>query len=289
MDFNSVALFVKVVQYGSFSETARQTNTPVATISRRIADLEETLKVRLLERSTRNMRMTEAGTVFYEYAACGLEAFETGLSTLGNQQQELIGTLRLSLPPTFLPWQKLLQDFQSRYRQVKVEIFITERRINLIEDEIDVALRVGDRKDKQAITRKLGEYQHQIVASPDFLNHYGEPSRPEQLLTMPCISWNNHKDVTIWLLGNQAIQITPILQVNDYFHLLQLVLTGAYITELPPFLIQEHLANGQLKRVLQEYQLPTQELHLLYPSRNQLSRLVKTYIDFCSEWVDRFF
>lgn len=171
MDYNSAALFVKVVQYGSFSETARRTNTPVATVSRWIAELEKDLGIRLLERSTRHLRMTQAGTKFYEYAARGFEAFETGLSILENQQQELTGTLRLSLPPTFFPWQELLQDFQVRYSKVKLEIFITERKINLIEDGIDVALRVGDRKDNQTIARKLGEYRHQPVASPYFLEN----------------------------------------------------------------------------------------------------------------------
>lgn len=289
MDLNSAALFVKVVQYGSFSETARRTNTPVATVSRWIADLEKDLGVRLLERSTRRLRMTQAGTTFYEYAARGLEAFETGLSILEDQQQELTGTLRLSLPPAFLPMQKLLQDFQVRYCQVKLEIFITERKINLIEDGIDVALRVGELKDNQTIARKLGEYRHQLVASPDFLEKYGEPSQPEQLLTMPCASWNTRTDTIKWSLGDESVQIAPILQVNDYLHLLKLVLAGTYFTELPPFLIKEHLASGRLKTLLEDYPLPTLQLNLLYPSSKQLSRLVSTYIDFCTEWVDCLF
>lgn len=289
MDFNAAALFVKVVQYGSFSETARRINTPVATVSRRIADLEKDLGVRLLERSTRYVRLTAGGTAFYEYAIRGLEAFESGLSILENQQRELTGTLRLSLPPTFLPWQGLLQDFQTRYRQVRLEIFITERKINLIEDGIDVALRVGDRKENQAIARKLGEYRHQLVASPDYLEQYGEPFQPEQLLTVPCASWNARTGEATWALGNEPVQIAPFLQVNDYLHLLQLALAGACVTELPPFLIQEHLDSGRLKTVLNDYPLPIQQLNLLYPSCKHLSPLVSTYIDFCSEWVDRLF
>ncbi len=289
MDFNSAALFVKVVQYGSFSETARRINMPVATVSRRIADLEKDLGVRLLERSTRYLRLTECGTAFYEYAARGLEAFESGLSTLENQQQELTGTLRLSLPATFLPWQALLQDFQARYCQVKLEIFMTERKINLIEDGIDVTLRVGDRKDNQAIARKLGEYRHQLVASPAYLKQYGEPSQPEQLLAMPCASWNAQTGEATWLLRNEPVQVAPFLQVNNYLYLLKLALAGACVTELPPFLIQEHLASGRLKTLLHDYPLPTQQLNLLYPSRKQLSSLVRIYINFCSEWVADFF
>ncbi len=240
-------------------------------------------------RSTCYRGRTEGGTAFYEYAVCGLEAFEIGLSTLENQQQELTGTLRLSLSPGFLPWQELLQDFQACYRQVKLEIFITERKINLIEDRIDVTLRVGDRKDSQTIARQLGEYRYQLVASPAYLEQYGEPYQPEQLLTMPCASWNVRTDATTWSLGNKSIQIAPFLQVNDYLHLLKLLLAGACVTELPPFLIQEHLVSGRLKTLLKDYPLSTQQLNLLYPSHKQLSRLVKTYIDFCSEWADSLF
>lgn len=290
MDFNSAALFAKVVQYGSFSETARRINMPVATVSRRIADLEKDLGVRLLERSTRHLRLTGSGTAFYEYAARGLEAFESGLSTLENQHQELTGTLRLSIPSTFLPWQELLQDFQARYRQVKLEILMTERKLDLIEDGIDVALRFGDPKDNRAIAKKLGKDRHQLVASPAYLAQYGEPSQPEQLLTMPCASWNNQiGGTTTWLLGNESLQIAPFLQVNNYTYLLQLTLAGACVTELPPFLVREHLASGQLKTILPDYPLLTQEVNLLYPSRKQLSPLIRIYIDFCSEWVTGLF
>lgn len=285
MDFNAVALFVKVVQYGSFSETARRTNIPIATVSRRIKELEEDLGFRLLERSTRHLRLTDAGTSFFNYANQGVEAFETGLSSLNHDQLNLSGTLRLSLPPGFIPWQKLLQEFQARYPHVKIELLVTERRIDLIEDGIDVALRIGDRKDNRAIGRKLGEYRHLLVTSPILLRKYGEPSHPKDLIKMPCACWRVSTESKSWLLGDETIQISPFFQVNDYLHLLELALAGICVTELPPFLAQDSIANGQLKRLLTNYPLPLCELNLLYPSRKQLSRLVKTYIDFCFEWV----
>jgi DNA-binding transcriptional LysR family regulator len=285
MDLNAVALFVKVVQYGSFSETARRTNIPVATVSRRIKELEEDLGFRLLERSTRYLRLTDAGTSFLAYANQGVEAFETGLSSLNHDQQNLSGTLRLSLPPGFIPWRKLLQEFQVRYPNVNIELLVTERRVDLIEDGIDVALRIGDRKDNRAIAKKLGEYRHVLVTSPIFLRKYGELSHPKDLINVPCGSWRVPTDSTIWFLGDEMIQINPFFQVNDYLHLLELALVGICVTELPPFLAQDYIADGQLKRLLRSYPLPLHELNLLYPSRKQLSRLVKTYIDFCSEWV----
>jgi DNA-binding transcriptional LysR family regulator len=289
MDLNAVALFVKVVQYGSFSETARRTHIPVATVSRRIKELEKDLGIRLLERSTRYLRLTDAGTSFFDYANQGVESFETGLYSLNHDQLNLSGTLRLSLPPGFIPWRKLLKEFQARYPDVNIELLVTERRVDLIEDGIDVALRIGDRKDHRAIAKKLGEYRHLLVTSPIFLRKYGELSHPNDLIDLPCASWRVSTDSKIWLLGDETIQIDPFFQVNDYLHLLESALAGICVTELPPFLAQDYIADGQLKCLLRNYPLPLHEMNLLYPSRKQLSRLVKTYIDFCSEWVVNLF
>ncbi|MEM7796878.1 MAG: LysR family transcriptional regulator [Cyanobacteria bacterium P01_D01_bin.71] len=285
MDFNAVALFVKVVQHGSFSETARRTNIPVATVSRRIQALEATLGVRLLERSTRRLHLTDAGTSFWQFANQGIEAFETGLATLDRDQVDFSGRLRLSLPPGFMPWRQLLREFQTCYPNVTVDVLVTERRVDLIEDGIDVALRIGDRKHQHLISQKLGEYRHLLVASPNLLQKYRVPQSPKQLLQMPCASWKAPADTTVWLLGNQSIQIAPQLQVNDYLHLLELAVAGVYVTELPPFLAQAAIANGDLVHLLEDYPLPASELNLLYPSRRHLSHLVKTYIGFCSQWV----
>ncbi|MBT9317814.1 LysR family transcriptional regulator [Leptothoe spongobia] len=285
MNFNAIALFVKVVQYGSFSETARRTGTPVATVSRRIQALEKALGVRLLERSTRRLRLTDAGASFWQYANQGVEAFETGLSTLDRDQLDLSGKLRLSLPPGFVPWRQLLQDFQVRYPNVKFDVLVTERRVDLIEDGIDVALRIGDRKHEQAIAHKLGEYRHVLVANSSLLQKYGTLQSPKQLLQMPCASWKAPADTITWQLGSESIQIAPRLQVNDYLHLLELAIAGVYVTELPPFLARAAIFKGDLVHLLEDYPLPMSELNLLYPSRRHLSRLVRTYIDFCSQWV----
>ncbi|MGF1482199.1 MAG: LysR family transcriptional regulator [Cyanophyceae cyanobacterium] len=283
MDLNAAALFVKVVQYGSFSETARRTHVPVATVSRRIAELEKDLGFRLLERSTRYLRLTDAGAKFLEYAKRGVEAFETGLATLDHYQHELSGTLHLSIPPGFIPWRQVLQDFQERYPKVNIELLVTERRVDLIEDGIDVALRIGERQDNRAVHQTIGEYRHLLVASPILLKKYSEPLHPEHLLRMPRASW--HPIGSTWRLGDKLIQITPFFQVNDYLHLLEVALAGQCVTELPPFLAQDYIANGQLQHLLSNYPLPLCEINLLYPSRRQLSRLVRTYIDFCSERV----
>ncbi|MEM9947171.1 MAG: LysR family transcriptional regulator [Cyanobacteria bacterium P01_D01_bin.36] len=288
MDLNAAALFVKVVQYGSFSETARRTNTPVATVSRRIKQLENTLGFRLLERSTRYLRLTAAGESFLEHAIQGVEAFEAGQSTLEQYQIELSGTLRLSVPSGFLPYRKLLQAFQTTHPNVTIELFATERKVDLIEEGIDVALRIGSRKDNQAVSQPLGSYRHLLVASPNLLKNCTPIEHPSHLQTLPCATWKNPTGTNLWHLGEEIIEVHPFIQVNDYLHLQELALSGECVTELPPFLAKSHIDSAQLTHLLQDYPFPDCDLNLLYPSGKHLSRLVRTYLEFCSEWATHF-
>lgn len=281
MDLDAVALFVEVVKAGSFSAAARHTHTPVATVSRRISELEKNLDARLLERSSRHLRMTDAGSVLYEYAVRGVEELHAGLLALKNSQQELAGTLRLSIPPSFTPWQLLVRDFQLQYPNIKVEIYVAERRLDLVQDGIDVALRVGELQHDSVVARKLFKYRHRLVASPALLVKYGSPQEPMQLLNMPCACWNDRVNVPVWNLGGKKYIVRPSLQVNDYLHLQAVALAGDCVTELPPFLSKPMIAEGILQELLPEFPLPERELYLLYPSRRQVSRLVKAYVDFC--------
>lgn len=281
MDLDTVALFVEVVKAGSFSAAARHTHIPVATVSRRISELEKNLNVRLLERSSRHLRMTDAGSVLYEYAARGVEELHAGLLALKNSQQELAGTLRLSIPPSFTPWQLLVRDFQLQYPNIKVEIYVTERRLDLVQDGIDVTLRVGELQHDSVVARKLFKYRHRLVASPTLLVKYGTPQEPMQLQNMPCACWNDRVNVPVWNLGGKKYSVRPALQVNDYLHLQAAALAGDCVTELPPFLSKPMIAEGTLQELLPEFPFPERELYLLYPSRRQVSRLVKAYVDFC--------
>ena len=281
MDLDAVALFVEVVKAGSFSAAARHTHTPVATVSRRISELEKSLDIRLLERSSRHLRMTDAGSVLYEYAARGVEELHAGLLALKDSQQELAGTLRLSIPPSFTPWQLLIHDFQLHYPNIKVEIYVTEQRLDLVQDGVDVALRVGELLHDSVVARKLFTYRHRVVASPTLLAKYGSPQEPMQLLNMPCACWNDRVSAPVWNLGGKDYTVRPSLQVNDYLHLQAVALADDCVTELPPFLAKPMIAEGTLQELLPDFPLPERELYLLYPSRKQVSRLVKAYVDFC--------
>ncbi len=280
MDLNSTRMFVNVVMKGSFSAAALFMAVPVATVSRRVADLESVLGVRLLERSTRKLRLTEAGTILYEFASRGLEEMDAGLLALSEQQQNLKGHLRLSLPPSFEPMWKLLDDFQELYNNIEIDLFVTERRLDFIEDGIDVALRIGDVVSLSAIARLLLSYRHRVVASPQFLagNVFNIPL---DIDIYKCAAWAKKEQDIIWSLGNEKVSIKPFIRANDYSYMRYLALNHKCITELPPFYCQEHIENGELVEVLPDYPMPVQQVSLIYPSRKHVSRITRVFIDYC--------
>jgi DNA-binding transcriptional LysR family regulator len=143
MDLNATRMFVAVVQAGSLSAAATRLGTPPATLSRRMRDLERQLRVQLLERSARGTKLTDAGARLYEHASRGIEALLEAEQAVVSDQARLKGRLRLSLPQTFEPWWDLLAAFQRRYPEIEVYVYSTERRMDLIEDGIDIALRLG--------------------------------------------------------------------------------------------------------------------------------------------------
>ena len=282
MDLNSARIFVNVVAKGSFSSAASSMRIPVATVSRRVAALESSLDVRLLERSTRRLRLTEAGATLYEFVSRGMEEMDAGLLALSEQEQNLKGRLRLSMPPSFEPMWKLLDDFQELHANIEIDLFVSERRLDFIEDGIDVALRIGDIASQSAVARLLMTYRHRLVASPKLLSGYSIES-PQDILSKKCAAWCQKEQVVIWSLGNENLTINPFIRANDYLHMRYLALSHKCITELPTFFCQKHIESGELVEVLPDYPMPEQQVNLIYPNRKSVSRITRVFIDYCVE------
>jgi DNA-binding transcriptional LysR family regulator len=247
-----------------------------------VAELESSLDVRLLERSTRKLRLTEAGATLYEFVSRGVEEMDAGLLALTEKEQDLRGRLRFSMPPSFEPMWTLLDSFQAVYANIDIDLFVSERRLDFIEDGIDVALRIGDVASQSAVARLLMTYRHRLVTSPEFLANVSIQS-PQDILSVNCAAWCQKNDVVEWTLGNDTLTINPFLRANDYLHMRYLALKGKCITELPPFFCQQHIQNGELVEVLPEYAMPAQQVNLVYPSRKSVSRITRVFIDYCVE------
>ena len=284
MDLNAVQMFVSVVQAGSLSGGAARLGLPLPTVSRRVRDLERQLNVQLLERSARGTRLTDAGTRLYEHAGRGIEALHEAEQAVVSNQARLKGRLRLSLPPAFEPWWELLSLFQQRYPDIQLHVFSTERRVDLVEDGIDVALRVGTIVHETMVARRMLAYRHVLVAGRRLVERLGLPESVEALRRFPCAAWSSGADAAWrWRLGEDTIAPRTVLTTNDYAHLRYCALAGDVVTELPPFLAAQGLLTGELVALLPGKPMPEQQLHLLYPSHRHPSAIVRTYLDFCQE------
>ncbi len=284
MDLNAVQMFVNVVQGGSLSAGATRLGLPLPTVSRRIRELERQLHVQLLERSVKGTRLTDAGARLYEYAGRGIEVLEEARQAVVNDQARLKGRLRLSLPPAFEPWWDLLAVFQQRYPDIQLQVFTTERRVDLVEDGIDVALRVGAIVHDSMIARRILSYRHVLVAGAKLVKRLGLPTSVDALHHFPCAVWSpGASPAGRWRLGKESIAPRSVFTTNDYAQLQRRALAGDVVTELPPFLAAAAIRSGKLVSLLPEYPLPEQEVHLLYPSHRHPSTIVRTYLDFCQQ------
>ena len=286
MDLNDVRIFVSVVQTGSLMNAASRMGVPLATISRRIRALEKELNVQLLERSARGTRLTDAGARLYQHASLGVEILKDGEEAVVSDQAMLKGRLRLSLPPAFDIWWDLLHDFQRHYPDIRLHVYTTERRVDLIEEGIDVALRVGAIAHEAMVARRMLSYRHVLVASPQLIARFGMPHEPAALSRLPCALWNRApNDANTWQLGKTTVEPHIVLTTNDYAQLRHRALNGEFVTEIPPFLAADSIRQGRLVPLLPAYPLPDQQVNLLYPSHRHPSAIVRTYLEFCQSRI----
>lgn len=285
MDLNATHMFVSVVQSGSLSAAASRLGIPLPTLSRRIRDLEQQLNVQLLVRSVRGSKLTDAGARLYEYASRGIETLLDAEQAVVSDQARLKGRLRLSLPQTFQPWWDLLEAFQRRYPEIQIHAYSTERRVDLIEDGIDVALRVGAIVHDNMIARHIMSFRNILVASPQLVERLGMPKVPDDLCGFPCAVWGSRTDdVARWNLGGQIVEPTTVFSTNDYYHLCCRALDGDIVTELPPFLAAAPIREKRLIPLLPRNPLPEWSLNLVYPPHRYQSAIVRTYLDFCQSY-----
>lgn len=284
MDLNAISMFVSAVQAGSMSAGAARIGVPLPTISRRVRQLERELGVQLLERSAKGIQLTEAGARLYEHASRGLDVLAEGEAAVRSDQARLKGRLRLSLPQAFEPWWTLLEAFQRKFPEIHLSIFSTERRVDLIQDGIDVALRVGAIVDESMVARRILKYRHVLVASPELLRQLGDPKSVDDLHRFPCATWTAFPSArTLWRLGEITFEPDPLLATNDYQHLCRRAIAGDVVTELPSFIAEREFARGSLRPLLSRHPFPEQELNLLYPSHRHPSSIVRAYLDFCQQ------
>jgi DNA-binding transcriptional LysR family regulator len=296
-DLNSLAVFAKVAEASSFSEAARRLKLPVSTVSRRIAELEDQLGVRLLERSTRSLRLTELGAEVLEYAARSAELSEAVESIVSNRLSAVSGSLRLSAPPSISDTllTPLVTAFQASYPNVRVQILVTDRFVDHIAEGIDLAFRLGALRDSSLVAKRLLTYRHQLLASPAYLRGRDEPKKPQDLLNhrllaflhwRPDISWSFiHKDGQ----DKETLSFQPFLAMNDYAGLAPALLDGAGIGELPPVVRPELVRTGKLVEVMPDWRFRTFDLSLVHLGSRHISKPCRLFKELATQMAPTLF
>ena len=287
-DLNSLAVFAKVVEAASFSEAARRLKMPISTVSRRIAELEDQLGVRLLERSTRNLRLTELGAEVLEYAIRSAELNDAVESIVSNRRSDVRGTLRLSAMPSISDTllAPVVAAFQTSYPNVRIEILVTERMVDLIAEGVELAFRLGVLKDSSLVARRILTYRHQLVASPSYLKDCKAPKRPADLLEHRLINFAHWKPENSWTFvhrdGNELETLTfqPHLSMNDYTGLAAALVAGGGIGDLPPVVQPRLIQEGRLAEVMPDWRFQTFDLSLVHVGNRYVSKPCRLFKEF---------
>lgn len=296
-DLNSLVVFAKVVEANSFSEAARRLGVPISTISRRVAELEDGLGVRLLERSTRNLRLTELGAEVLEHAIRTAEIGEAVENIVSNRLLTVSGTLRLSAPPTISDslMAPIVTAFQSSYPEVRVQIFVTDRWIDHIAEGIDLAFRLGSLKDSSLVARRILTYRRQLVASPDYLKNRRPPETPADLLDHRLLAFWRREPEASWTFihedggGSETVRFQPYLTMNDYAGLLPSLLSGGGIGELPPVVQPEIVRQGRLVEVMTDWRFPAFDLSLVHLGNRHISKPCRLFIELAAQMAPTLF
>lgn len=291
-DLNDFAWFVHVVDNGGFAAAGRALDMPKSKLSRRIAQLEEQLGVRLIQRTTRQFTVTEVGQTFYQHCKAMLIEAEAAQEAIAVLQAEPRGCVKLTCPVTLLHVHvgPMLARFMVRYPGVQIQLEATNRRVDLVAEGIDVAIRVRPRPfdDSDLVMRVLADRGHCLVASPSLVATMGKPQVPDELSRWPGLSMSAGKHVHRWSLhgpdGAKAeVHFTPRLTTSDMLALREAAVAGVGVVQLPILMAREQLADGSLVRVLDEWEPKREVIHAVFPSRRGLLPAVRALVDFLSE------
>jgi DNA-binding transcriptional LysR family regulator len=297
MDLNALVIFAKVVELNSFSAAARHVNMPVSTVSRRIAELEGHLGVRLLERSTRSLRLTDVGAEVLEQAKHSVEVSEAIGGIVSNHLASVSGNLRLSAPPSISDslLAPLVGAFQATYPNVRVQVFITERIVDHIAEGVDLSFRVGELEDSSLVARRILTYRHQLVASPAYLRKRKPPVRPQDLLQHRLLAFSFWKPQNTWRFTHangrdkEAVTFTPYLAINEYSGLASALLSGVGIGDLPPIVQPELLHSGRLVEVMPRWRFGSLHLSIVHLGNRFIPRPVRMFKEFAAQMTPTFF
>jgi DNA-binding transcriptional LysR family regulator len=292
--FQSLVAFARVVEAGSFARAADRLDLSVSAVSRHVADLESHLGARLLNRTTRRLSLTESGQAFYERCVQLLADLEEAEEAVTAGAIVPRGTLRMTASISFGAGYlaPAIAEFRQRHPQLRFDIELSDRAVDLVDERIDVAIRIGGIGSQALIGRRIGTAQMVCCASPSYLARHGTPRTPADLADHACLTYEYSSDGNLWRFTDAAgeshdVKVTGFAHSNNGAMLAALAVAGVGVTVEPDFILAPDVRAGRLVRILRDYAPPTIIIHAVYPSRRHLSAKVRAFIDFLALRFER--
>jgi DNA-binding transcriptional LysR family regulator len=289
-DLDNILVFVKVVEFESISKAARSLGMPISTVSRRLSVLESDLGVTLLRRTTRRITLTPQGMEYFKRSLDPLIALQEAERSLKRTQQQPEGALKISVPmilsqPPFLDF---LSRFSKAHAGIRIDLYITNLYLNLVADNIDVAIRFGELRDSSVVASKIGNSVRYVVATPEYLKGRKLPTEPEELTAYNCVMFNARNNEADWELvsGRKKVRVSvsgPISS-RDCHSASAFVLRGHGVGLLETSYCEQPLARGDLVRLLPRWRSTQIPVFAVYPSRKFLPSRVTAFLEALSKW-----
>lgn len=287
MDLNHVTAFVRVVREGSFTAAARALGLPKSSVSRSVAQLEQSLGARLLHRTTRKLNLTGAGVAFYERVSRALGEIDEATAAAADEQAELRGTVRLTAPLDVGVWAlaPMLARFSRRHPRIHVDLVLTGRVVDLVGEGVDLAVRAGPLRDSSLVARRVGELRSLVYGAPKYLARRGTPRALDDLSAHDCVLFRAPSGRAKWEFSNVdgtsgAVEVGGAVGADDLSFVRKAVMSGAGLGVLPEFLCGRAAQRGLLVNVLPDWQLRGAVLHLAYPSARYVPQRVVVLREF---------
>lgn len=280
-----MAVFRRVAEAGSFSAVARESDISQSSVSKSIAALEKRLDTKLLNRSTRSLNLTEAGTEYYHYCVRILNDFQEAEASIGRGKILPTGTLRLS---STTPFGKLfvipfLNDYLAKFPDINIDYLMEDRDIDIVKEGIDLAIRVGPLTNSSLIASKIGTSRRLVVASPDYLLKHGFPKTPADLQSHNCLVYTLQKTPYEWFFnstqfGDESVRITSRFKANSNEATIEAALAGIGIATACDWHVIDHIRKGRLTVLLKKYALTPYDINAVYQERRFVPQKVKQLI-----------
>ena len=293
MDLNLITTFVRVVERGSFVAAARSLRLPPSSVSRKVSRLEENIGVRLLERTTRKLTLTEAGRGFFERSRSALEDLDEVIAATRDQGRIATGRVRVTAPNDIgaLLLAGPLVLFAQQHPSISIELSLSNQIVDLVAEGVDMALRLGELEDSSLVTRRVASFRGYILAAPSYLREHGSPRTPADLAAHHCILFRRGPMTEIWNLigpeGTIKVPMQGLIEVDDMPFAFRAAVAGGGLVMLPSFAALRAIKHGILVRVLPEYHFPTVNIQLVMPSSRLPAARVVLFRDFLIDQMAR--